>query len=212
MNKPTPSLLAAGLVLVGAQLDAQSFGFADIPVAHFIGTGANQSGFVIDFNDGATTERYLFAYRWDGAVGDVTGAEMFDAIATAIPELSYTLTSGSVAENFFLNTVTFDTQSGTTGDFVTNFDYWGYFIAGGTADGDPIPGAEVQIPDVVGSSDVGAGALSFGSPGRFIENNSWDVWSFGPFQSSYVVPEPSSYGLLAGLVAFSWIGLRRRRG
>ncbi|MFU8847655.1 MAG: hypothetical protein ACNA77_02910 [Opitutales bacterium] len=214
-NKALTALAFAGLLLSAGQIQAATFGFADIPLSNYVGSGANTSGLVIDFNDGSATERYVFAYEWDGVVGDVSGFAMLDAVATALPELSFTLGGGSIENGGFLANITFGSQTQTSGDFVTNFDFWGYFIAGGVSgenEGTPvaIPGAGVVIPEVLDSAPTGASAMSFGSPGRFIADGSWDVWSFGPYETTYVVPEPSNFALIGGLFALLVVYRRRR--
>lgn len=213
-NNVFTSLAFAGLLCTAGQIQASSFGFADVPLSNYIGSGANTSGLVIDFNDGSATERYIFAYEWDGVAGEVSGAEMLDAVATALPEFSYTLGGGSIADSAFFNSMTYSGQAQTNGDFVTNFDYWGYFIAGGVAGEDAgtpvaIPGAGPVIPNVLNGAPTGSSAVAFGAPGRFIDNGSWDVWSFGPFESTYVVPEPANFALIGGLLA-GLVVLRRR--
>jgi len=186
-----------------------NFGFVDVALLNQIGSGANKSGLVIDFNDGASTERHIFQYSWDGAADTVSGAEMLTEVAAA-SGLSF-LNGGTVADGFFVTEMSLGSQSQTNGDFVTNSDYWGYYVAGGNANGSAVPGAGETIPSVLDSSPVGASELSFGSPGRFIADNSWDVWSFGPFAATYVVPEPASYGFLLGALVLGFAALRRRR-
>lgn len=219
-NKQHTALAFAGIFFIAGQAQATSFGFADVPLANYVGSGANTSGLVVDFNDDSATERYIFAYEWDGVAGDISGAEMLDAVATAIPELSYTMGGGTIAEDAFFNTISYDGQSQTNGDFVTNFDFWGYYVAGGLA-GDtqpnepggtsvPISGGGTVIPDLVDGSPSGSSALAFGDLGRFIDDGSWDVWSFGPSESTYVVPEPAHFGLISGLLV-TLAGVRRRR-
>jgi hypothetical protein len=219
-NKQITVLAVASLFFIACQAQATSLGFADVPLANYVGSGSNTSGLVIDFNDESATERYIFAYQWNGVAGDVSGAEMLDAVATAIPALSYSLGGGTIADGAFFTTISYGSQSETNGDFVTNFDYWGYFVAGGLA-GDTmpseaggtsvsIPGAGSVIPDLVSGSPSGASALAFGDLGRFLADGSWDVWSFGPYEETYVVPEPSSFALVGGIVAMFALVRRRR--
>lgn len=186
-----------------------NFGFIDVALLNQIGSGANKSGLVVDFNDGTSTARHIFQYNWDGAADTISGAEMLTEVAAA-SGLSF-LSGGTVADGFFVTEMSLGTQSQTSGDFVTVFDYWGYYVAGGTANGSAVPGAGEAIPGVLDSSPVGAGELSFGSTGRFIANNSWDVWSFGPFAATYVVPESASYGFILGTLVLGFAALRRRR-
>ena len=203
-------LIAASVAFLATAVQSYAIGFIDIPVENQVGTGSNQSGLIIDFNDGASTERYVFQYNWDGAAGTVSGAEMLIDVVAAITDLSIFYT-GTAADGFYMTQLSYDTQSETNGDFITNFDYWGYFVAGGSANGNSVSGSGETAPDSVDGSPVGAGELSYGSPGRFIADNSWDVWSFGPYETSYAVPEASSYALLAGMLSLGLVLSRRRQ-
>lgn len=49
-------------------------------VQYWVGSGANQAAFVIDWNDGKSAESLLWGYRWNGAA---TGLDMFQAIVSA---------------------------------------------------------------------------------------------------------------------------------
>ena len=49
-------------------------------VQYWVGAGANQAAFVIDWNDGKSAESLLWGYRWDGTA---TGYDMFQAIVSA---------------------------------------------------------------------------------------------------------------------------------
>lgn len=53
-------------------------------VQYWVGSGANQAAFVIDWNDGKSAESLIWGYRWDGTA---TGLEMFQAIVNADPRL-----------------------------------------------------------------------------------------------------------------------------
>lgn len=209
LNKRLQLAAALAAFLFTSIQSHANIGFVDVALLNQIGTGANKSGLVIDFNDGTSTERHIFQYNWDGAPDTVSGAEMLTDVAAG-SGLSF-LNGGSVADGFFVTEMSLGSQSQASGDFVTNFDFWGYFIAGGTANSSPVAGAGETIPSTLDSSPVGAGESGFGSPGRFIADNSWDVWSFGPSASTYVVPEPASYSLLLGALVIGFASMRRRR-
>lgn len=187
------------------------------------GTGSNRAGLVIDFHDGQTRQSFVWGFRWDGVA---TGSEMLTAIAEADTNLSLQ-TGGTIESGFFLTQVSyFDGvfhHIATSGNFVDNFDYWGYFVVGGTAGGtiDPdvfdivTPGASASFPAAWAESASGASAESFGSPGRFLANNSWDAWSFGEFgtlpsEGAYAaIPEPGSAALT--LFGFFFLTYARKR-
>jgi hypothetical protein len=69
-------VLAASSVLVLST--ARAANFSD--VQFWVGTGANQAAFVVDWNDGQSAESLIWGYRWDGSA---TGMDMFRAIADA---------------------------------------------------------------------------------------------------------------------------------
>ena len=209
LTKKTQLTAVLAAFLFTATHGHANFGFVDVAPLNEVGSGANKSGLVIDFNDGASTERHIFQYNWSGASGSVSGAEMLTDVAAGTG-LSF-LNGGTVADGFFVSEMSLGSQSETNGDFVTNFDSWGFFIAGGTADGNAVAGAGETIPSILDSSPVGAGEMSFGSTGRFIADNSWDVWSFGAFSETYVVPEPASYSVLFGTLAIIFVSMRRRK-
>ncbi len=58
---------------------AEFTGFESIN--YWVGSGSNQAAMVIDWNDGTTTQSYVWGYRWDG---DATGQDMFEAIVGSI--------------------------------------------------------------------------------------------------------------------------------
>ena len=78
--KRTVYSLVLGMSLVLAGIAQGSFTFDDIQF--WVGSGTNESALVIDWHDGRAPVAY--GYRWSGAA---TGADMFNAIAAADPQL-----------------------------------------------------------------------------------------------------------------------------
>jgi len=191
----------------------------------WVGSGSKQAGLLIDFDDGFSKQSFVWGYRWEGVA---TGAEMITAVAAADPNLTV-LSGGTIGSNFFIIEIGYfdgvNNHNKTSGDFITDFNYWGYSVVGGTAGGtfgpdtfDPVaPGASFAIPSLGTWTEAPAGASydSFGSPGRILENMAWDAWSFGEFpnspQNTYfaAIPEPGVSVLLIG-GSFCFLTRRRR--
>ena len=104
MNKYVPAFLG---LLASAPLCAQ---FDISQVQYWIGTGADTSVLVVDFQDGSATPAYAWGYLHNGG----TGADMVNAIAAADPAFSIELVSG------FLNNVYYSSHAGIGGAP----DYW----------------------------------------------------------------------------------------
>jgi len=200
--------------LATTNLSATVNNFDDI--TNWVGSGVNESALVIDFNNDSAVDSFAWGYRWSEPVSPVviSGADMIVAIAAADPDLSIVY-GGTPEDGFFLIEVTYRTFSEASGDFVTNFDYWNYHIAGGTADGNTIAGGGSALPSWT-ESPTGAGDQGFGSVGRLLADGSWDAYSIGPFVTApsgpiAAAPEPGQFGLI--LSAFSAMFLLgRRRG
>ncbi len=169
-------------------------------VQYWIGTGANRAALVIDFNDSATTEAWLWGYRWDGTA---TAEDMVSTIVTADPYLFW-----------------FESAPGSFGVSVFGFGYdadqdGGAFSFGGTlqppatgpwdsSGADDVSNGPTDTDDqfasawlsgdfwgLLLSSDSGvswAGA-STGITGHTLTNDEWIGLSFGGFPS----PDPSAW-------------------
>lgn len=215
------SIFAALVVLLGlglSGLKAQLISSFD-DIEYWVGLGANRSALVIDFHDGTSKQSFAWGYYYDGIK---TGADMLLAVSAADSNLTL-IYFGTAADNFYLAEITyFDgsvTHTRVNGDFITDFNYWGYYVTGGTSGGDfedPVSFNPVSVPASFGLPSVweeaptGPSFVSFGDPGRFLANNSWDALSYGlwgttPSNSVYAsaVPESSSWALL-GLSALTF--------
>src|SRR3954470_10163315 len=49
-------------------------------IQYWVGKGANQAAFVVQWNDGKTSDALIWGFRWDG---EATGEDMLKAIAKA---------------------------------------------------------------------------------------------------------------------------------
>lgn len=101
-------VLALSATLAAASAHAQ-FTLAD--VQFWIGTGADSSVLVLDFQDGTEHPSYAWGYLHDAGA---TGLDMVEAIAAADPNITVDIPNG------FLNTVTYGAQAGIGGAP----DYW----------------------------------------------------------------------------------------
>lgn len=80
-------VLAGASLLVSLSVNAATFQ----DIQFWVGSGTNQAGFEIDWNDGTTNSAYIWGYRWNG---DANGEQMLDAIVAADPRL-YAEVSGT---------------------------------------------------------------------------------------------------------------------
>ncbi len=209
--------------------------FSDIN--YWVGTGANQSALVIDFQTDASTSAFAWGYRWDEPTDPVviSGADMLLAIAAADPNLDVAH-GGSAEDGFFVTQITYESAFGefsaTSGDFINDLRYWNYHLAGGTtgvASSDPdydpdapqpqiwtYPNAGTSVPTSWEPSKTGASGQSGGIQGRLLADGSWDAWTFGEFGVTpggtiAAAPEPSNFALLFGLATVLFAASRRNR-
>ncbi|MFQ3548639.1 MAG: PEP-CTERM sorting domain-containing protein [Armatimonadota bacterium] len=151
-----------------------AFSFLDIEA--WAGSGSNQAALVIDWNDGNSTECYVWGFRWDGTA---TGSDMFYAIASAYPELSFVDLGG------YIDRITYGIHD--EGGWDPNLQYfWNYSTANNTT----------EFPTEWTMSWVGFAE-------RTLSNNSWDGWAWGGWPTfpsdptAAPVPEPASIAVLA---------------
>ena len=74
--------LGSVLLLAVSQMTHADIDF--LGINHWVGSGANQSALVIDWNDGIGTESFVWGYRFDGAV---TAETMFLDVVASDPYL-----------------------------------------------------------------------------------------------------------------------------
>jgi len=159
-----------------------------------IGTGANISYFVVNFDDAPGFKNdpasdFVFGYKWDFGPGSVapTGDDMLHALIAPGTGVGLQAVEGSFPGfGNFVSSLTFGSHS-QTGDFALNQSFWSYWLTTGERLG--------QNPNDWSSSGVGIGS-------RVLANNSYDGWNFSAFGSHFApsapsTPEPSACLLFA---------------
>lgn len=167
--------------------------FADIK--YWVGTGANQAAFVLQWNDGKNSDALMWGFRWDG---DATGEDMMKAILKADHRLFSLLYQGTqfgsavgglgfdlngvnsnglykdanvtypyYPLNGIINTSAYDFDQYTAIDAA---DHW---QSGWTVNG-------YWAYNVKNPTDEDFGYSSLGVSSRVLENGSWDLWSYSP--------------------------------
>jgi hypothetical protein len=181
-------------------------------IQFWVGSGANQAAFVVDWNDGKAPESLLWGYRWDGAA---TGLDMFQAVVnadsrlfahlgtyvwgTAVQGIGYDLngngnfgvTPGLSFDSGGMAFTTSPDDARVAVDAADHFvegwnnGFWAYFT-------------KSTFSESWASSWVGAAD-------RLLTDGAWDGYSFaagfvGPEPGeplAAVVPEPSAFALLS---------------
>ncbi|MCF8372305.1 MAG: T9SS type A sorting domain-containing protein [Bacteroidales bacterium] len=85
--------------------------FTQSEILQWVGTGANHSILVVDFNSGLESESVAFGYKYDNTA---TSEDMIAAIASAYPDFIVDMAGG------FLNDLSYQQQTGMGG----NPEYW----------------------------------------------------------------------------------------
>jgi hypothetical protein len=199
-------------------------GFNDI--SFWVGSGTNSAALILDFHDGTTSESFAWGYNWNGTA---SGAGMLIAIAAADANLSISY-FGDGDDGFYMWSVSYfdgiTTHTRSNGDFITDYDYWGYYLSGGYAgDADmtdgfadtpvAVAGGGTLLPDSWTDAPSGAAITGFDETGRILADNAWDTWSYGEWGTvpgsvvtAAAVPEPAS-ALLIALGSMGIFGFRR---
>ncbi|MEM1157807.1 MAG: hypothetical protein AAGH72_06095 [Verrucomicrobiota bacterium] len=210
MSKFFLLLIAALLLLLGAE-SARSQTVVDFSgITYWVGSGSNEAAMVIDWNNGSTMESFVWGYRWDGMA---TGMDMLEAITTDDARLEYNPVPGfpTAVYAFYYD---FD---GDGGGFVQGAigvedgsandpdDYyaegwlggfWSYWLNSPSSPGDePYNGGDWEF-SAVGMAD------------RDLFDGAWDGWSFDadgfggttflPEIPVAAIPEPSIMIYLIG--------------
>lgn len=171
-------LAALGVLLTALSSAAHAQTFTP-QITQTVGSGSQESFFVLDFQDGSVDHNYAFGYFYDGAK---TGADLISALSSgANLGVSY-LYSGGVVNGFSFNG---HSEAGFSGD-----GYWSYWLG---TDGQSWKSSGVGIK---------GRTLSNGS----WDGWSWDAngSNLPPVTPAAPVPEASptvSFGLLLALGA-----------
>ena len=209
-------LAAAGVACFSTPTSAATFSDVDF----WVGSGGNQAGLVIDWNDGKTEESLLWGYRWDGTA---SGMDMFLAVASADPRLFTHL--GVYAWGTATLGIGYDLNG--NGNFEVTpslaFDGLGLMIDTTPAPDDSRTASDPADHWLEGwssgfwgysnkAADVAPwGEAATGASDRLLTDGTWDGYSFAPgFASSdpsepvaaTPVPEPATASLLlfSGLI------------
>lgn len=229
----TAAFIATSFVVTNSAL--ATFNFSDI--TNWVGTGANESALVIDWQDGG--DALAWGYRWDGSA---TGLDMLTAIETADPQLVLyfgdtdpintggdgTGGAGSIygigydrdGDGFTLVPGAGDT--GSAGDPDDSYaegwfsNFWGYFVNIDNSEfnfpppdfiPEPNPNFGTLLGDPYDGGSWGFSGLGAGDHQLF--DGSWDGWGYNGSAPAQPVPEPAGVALIAiGMTALA--GRRRR--
>jgi hypothetical protein len=209
MKRLCLSVLAASSVLVCSPVRSADFS----SIQFWVGSGANQAGFVLDWNDGKSAESLLWGYRWDGSA---TGMDMFQAVVNADLRLYAHVGTFSFGTSVF--GIGYDLNG--NGSFSVSpslsFDSGGLAIESGAGNANDLR-APTESGDhflegwnngfwgynLKASSGDAWSAPAFGPSDRILTDGAWDGYSFAPGFNftdpsepvAAPVPEPGSLAL-----------------
>jgi hypothetical protein len=209
MEKLRSLSLAVASLFVVSTSPAASFD----DVQYWVGSGANQAAFVIDWNDGKSAESLLWGFRWDGAA---TGMDMFQAVVNADSRLFGHL--GSYVWGTAIHGIGYDLNN--NGSFGVSpslsFDSGG-LVSTSSPDDSRAPSeagdhylegwnAGFWGYNLKSSANDAWSSAFFGPSDRTLADGVWDGYSFAPgFNftdpsepvAAVPVPEPATLALLA---------------
>jgi len=166
--------------------------FADIQF--WVGTGSNQAAFVVQWNDGKTSDALIWGFKWDGTA---TGEDMIKAIAKADPRF-FTLLYQGTQFGSAIGGFGFDLNgTGTNGlykDGNTTYPYYPFDGIVNTSAYDFDSYTAIDTNDhwssawytgywsywVKDPTDSDYNYSGVGASTRELQNGSWDVWNFNP--------------------------------
>lgn len=171
--------------------------FADIQF--WVGSGANQAAFVVQWNDGKTADALVWGFRWNGTA---TGEDMVKAVAKADPRFFALLKQGTQYGSA-IGGLGFDlNETGTNGLYKDGNKTYPYYPFDGLIntseyDFDSYTGIDPndhwQSGWMVGywsywvkdPTDADYNYSGVGASTRELQNGSWDVWNFNPNMESF---------------------------
>lgn len=200
-------------------------------IKYWVGTGANQAAFVVQWNDGKNADALVWGFRWDG---NATGEDMLKAIAKADRRFFSLLYQGTQFGSA-IGGLGFDLNgANTTGLYKNGNVTYPYYPVNGivnTTEYDfdlytPIDAADHWQSGwtsngywsywIKNSTDTEFGYSGLGASSRVLENGSWDVWNYNPGFNSFdiastftaVTPYVAATDFTAGyfLVNEEWFG------
>ena len=188
MKHTSLAVLGILLAVLPSTAHAQTF---KPQVTQTVGSGSNESFFVVDFQDGTVDHSYAFGYLYDGSK---TGADLITALSSGAGLGATYLYSGGAVNSFTFN--------GHSEAGFENEAYWSYYLGN--------DGRNWSYS----STGIKGRTLSNGS----WDGWSWDMNSADPLPLTPTAPAPvpeastaASLGLVLALGAGGFLASRRRK-